>query len=298
MYPSDNTRDVLRLRDHLNGGFVRAMNSAGYETGVYGSSASIVPWAKDVFENLGFRRIRSSDDGPGSSSWARLGIHGPVDVDTDQQGYVANQQRLDLAALDEMKTDLAGWIQNNQRFAAVYLPQISHGPWGDVRSGGREKAPLARCQALGELQDKWLGDLVSFLREHGRLSRTLIVVTGDHGVRNSVEDPAFAAGVVDEYTYRVPFLLYASGVLDSPSAVPWVTSHIDIQPSLLDLLGISRDTDREQGRPLWDQALRCRRVSVERQVLLLESYTRRHVRERSNALRAAQRGSEHNPTPR
>jgi membrane-anchored protein YejM (alkaline phosphatase superfamily) len=255
IYPSDSSKDVVRLRDHVNGGLVRALNSAGYETGVYGSSASIVPWAKDVFGNLGFRRIHASDDGPGSASWASLGIHGAVDADADQQAYVENQQRLDLRALDEMKTDLDGWIRKDQRFAAVYLPQISHGPWGDVRSGGREKSPLARCQALGELQDRWLGDLVSFLRQHGRLSRTLIVVTGDHGVRNAVEDPAFAAGVVDEYTYRVPFLLYAPGVLDSPSKLPWVTSHIDIQPSVLDLLGISRDTDREQGRPLWQESL-------------------------------------------
>jgi glucan phosphoethanolaminetransferase (alkaline phosphatase superfamily) len=255
MYPSDSSKDTVRLRDRVNGGMVQALNSAGYETAVYGSSSSIAPWAKDVFGNLGFRRIHAADDGPGSSSWARLGIQGPVDPDADQQAYVVNQQRLDLRALDDMKTDLAGWIQNNQRFAAIYLPQISHGPWGDIRSGGQERSPLARCQALGELQDKWLGDLVNLLREHGRLSRTLIVVTGDHGVRNSVEDPAFAAGVVDDYTYRVPFLLYAPGVLDRATALPWVTSHIDIQPSILDLLGISRDTDREQGSPLWEEAL-------------------------------------------
>ncbi|MGB6942865.1 MAG: sulfatase-like hydrolase/transferase [Bryobacteraceae bacterium] len=255
MYPSDSSKDTVRLRDRVNGGMVRALNSAGYETAVYGSSSSIAPWARDVFGNLGFSRIHAADDGPGSHSWALLGIHGPVDPDADQQSFVVNQQRLDLRALDDMKTDLASWIQNNQRYAAIYLPQISHGPWGDIRSGGQERAPLARCQALGELQDKWLGDLVNFLRERGRLSRTLIVVTGDHGVRNSVEDPAFAAGVVDDYTFRVPFLLYAPGVLNQATTLPWVTSHIDIQPSILDLLGISRDTGREQGSPLWEQAL-------------------------------------------
>jgi len=255
MYPPDNSKDPSRFRDHVNSGMIRKLTDAGYETAVYGSSASILPWARDVFENLGFTRIRAADGGPGSSVWARLGILPGLSPNVDTQAYVMHQQKLDLLALDQLKADLQHWTESNQRFAAVYLPQISHGPWGDIRSHGQEKNLLARCRALAELQDGWLGQILSLLEQRGRLSRTLIVVTGDHGVRSSVEDPAFRMGVTDNYSFQVPFLLYAPGLLHSSNILHWITSHIDVAPSILDLLGVSRNTDYEQGTALWDERI-------------------------------------------
>jgi membrane-anchored protein YejM (alkaline phosphatase superfamily) len=100
-----------------------------------------------------------------------------------------------------------------------------------------------------------LGDILSLLEQRGRLSRTLIVVTGDHGVRSWVEDPAFSMGVTDNYSFQVPFLLYAPGVLHSSNILHWITSHIDVAPSILDMLGVSRNTDYEQGGALWDERI-------------------------------------------
>jgi len=255
MYPPDNSKDNVRFRDHVNSGMIRNLTAAGYQTAVYGSSASIAPWAKDVFENLGFAHIRAADGGPGSSAWAGLGIAGPIDAHIDKESYVMYQQGLDSLALNQMKADVQRWTESNQRFTAVYLPQISHGPWGDIRSNGRETNLLSRCRALAEVQDRWLGDMLTLLEQRGRLSRTLIVVTGDHGVRSPVEDPALTIGTTDSYTFQVPFLLYAPGVLPSTQIVPWVTSHIDVAPAILDLLGIARNTDEEQGTPFWDERI-------------------------------------------
>src|SRR5581483_4250481 len=159
---------------------------------------------------------------------------------------------LDLLALDRLKADVRHWNKAKQRFAAVYLPQISHGPWGDIRSNGQQTNLINRCRALVQVQDGWLGDLLRLLDEDGALSRTLIVVVGDHGVRTQVEDPALPTGVTDNYTYQVPFLLYSPQVLDTAVTLPWITSHIDVAPSILDLLGISRNAGDEQGMDLWD----------------------------------------------
>ena len=255
MYPPDNSKDNVRFKDNIAGGMIRHLTNSGYQTAVYGSSASLGPWAKPVFENLGFRHIVQTDGGPGSSAWARLGISGVVDPAVDLQSYIKYQQRLDLLALDALKNDIQRWTGDNQRFAAVYLPQISHAPWGDPRSDGREANLIARCPALVGVQDGWLGDLLNFLDKRSRLSRTLIVVAGDHGIRSPVEDPAFKAGASDSYTFQVPFLLYAPAVLHSTHVIPWVTSHIDVASSVLDLLGISRNIDDEQGGDIWDERL-------------------------------------------
>jgi len=254
MYPSDSSKDTVRFRDRVNTGLIPSLNSAGYETAVYGSSASIVPWAKDLFENLAFKHIRSSDDGPGSHSWDQLGIKG-ADPYADQQSYVVSQQKLDLRALADMKADLSKWIDRDQRYAALYLPQLSHAPWGDALRGGKETNLVARCRGLAEIQDQWLGDILTLLQQRGRLSKTLIVVTGDHGIRTSIEDPTLAVGVSDEYSFRVPFLLYAPGIVNATENLPWLTSHLDIEPSVLGLLGISRNTDNEEGGLLWDPRL-------------------------------------------
>ena len=75
-------------------------------------------------------------------------------------------------------------------------------------------------------------------KEKGRLDKTLIVILGDHGLRTRREYPPFHAGTLDDVTFHVPLVLYAPGVVESTVRIPWMTSHIDIAPSVLDLLGI------------------------------------------------------------
>jgi hypothetical protein len=59
---------------------------------------------------------------------------------------------------------------------------------------------------------------------------------------------------------QVPFLLYAPGVLGERQDVPWTTSHVDIAPSLLYLLGITAGRDLHLGAPVWDSRLTQRTV--------------------------------------
>jgi membrane-anchored protein YejM (alkaline phosphatase superfamily) len=66
-------------------------------------------------------------------------------------------------------------------------------------------------------------------------------------------------GVLDDYTFHVPLLLYAPGVF-SGEHVHTLTSHIDIAPSLLDLLGSSNRPQYFEGLPFWDASKANRRV--------------------------------------
>jgi len=200
-----------------------------------------------MYESVGFHRLVIGDP---------RGL--PVQTKlADWRAAVAR----DRLALQRLEEDIGLFIAQDRRYAAVFLPQIGHGPWPDIQdTSGR--TPQARCRDLVRLQDTWLGEIVAVLKSAGRLERTLIVVVADHGVRTVTEDPAFRAGTLDSYTFHVPLLLYAPSILSGHVSLPWITSHIDVGPSLLDLLGIDSNRELEQGAPVWDERLQNRTTYI------------------------------------
>jgi hypothetical protein len=90
------------------------------------------------------------------------------------------------------------------------------------------------------------------------LSNTVIVFTADHGIRDNVEDPAFRTGMIDSYSYQVPMMVYSTSAVHNRVDIPWLTSHIDIAPTVLDLMGIQSGRSLEEGAPIWQQSLRDR----------------------------------------
>lgn len=243
MYPSTGGR-LFRDGSRSIPGLMNSLKTAGYETGVY--IPSFLSREQQFYLMLGMRQISIADSG-----LYRAGH--------DQQTWRSAERR-DLVALRNLESEIAGFAARNQRFAAVYLPEIGHGPWVDVVSGGQEQDWVKRGRNVMILQDQWLGELIATLEKHKRLERTLIVITADHGVRTREEDPAFPAGRIDDYTFHVPLLIYAPGVRPSRADIPWVTSHIDISPSLLDLLGIRAGREYEEGSPVWDERLKDRAI--------------------------------------
>jgi hypothetical protein len=58
-------------------------------------------------------------------------------------------------------------------------------------------------------------------------------------------------------------LIYAPGVLQHSAIIDSPTSHIDITPTLLDLLGISSGRELEQGSPVYDPEIARRRLFLQ-----------------------------------
>ena len=112
----------------------------------------------------------------------------------------------------------------------------------------------ARGRALMLLQDSWLKEIVDQVRAAGRLQRTIIALTGDHGVRARAEDPALEPGTISDYTFRVPLLIHAPQTLSHTVVVSEPTSHIDLAPTILGLLGAVEPAGRMQGVPIWQRA--------------------------------------------
>lgn len=101
---------------------------------------------------------------------------------------------------------------------------------------------------------------MQMLEQQHQLDKTVIVITGDHGIRSSKEDSSFKSGMIDEYSFHVPLLIYSPKALDHPLTIAWLTSHVDVAPTVLDLLGVEAGREFEQGGPIWDTDLAKRQT--------------------------------------
>jgi hypothetical protein len=240
-YPPDYFGDSEHSK--MLPGLVRSLKTAGYRTGVYSTAP--------VAEGVG---------GQERTFYGALGADRVFIPATQGLAYGAQEEwraieQLDLQALRQLETDFRSSAAEGKRFLGVYLPQLAHEPWVDVRGSGTERDPIRRRINLMRLEDLRLHELLQTLEESGRLDHTLVVVTFDHGIRSPQADPSFREGQVDDLAVHVPFFLYAPGIVKERTDLPWVTSHIDIEPSLLDLLAVSGGRDGEAGSAVWASAL-------------------------------------------
>jgi hypothetical protein len=225
-------------------GFLQRLNSMGYQTAVFSPlRAPGVPDAA-LFEAMGFRQQ----------------VYPQSAVTNYDQGQSWQQERMtaDLDTLHLLETQLDQWIKQKRPFAAAFLPQIAHSPYPDGKDGQSAAELQDRGQIILEKEDAWLGELLTLLQKDGQLDNTIVVVVGDHGLRNLSENPEMRRGTVDETAFHVPLIIHASRALDHTENIPWLTSHIDVVPTILDLLGASDGRESEQGTPIFNLALKDR----------------------------------------
>ena len=106
----------------------------------------------------------------------------------------------------------------------------------------------------GELThvDTQLGRLVEQLRASGRLERTLVVVTADHGEGLGEHGEPSHSVLVYESTMHVPLILSNPTLFDEPWVVDdRVGGLVDLAPTLLSLLGLPA-LDATDGRDLFE----------------------------------------------
>jgi arylsulfatase A-like enzyme len=230
-------------------GLPRLLAPLGYETAYYEPYNWRAEPEEEMFHAMGFQHAVFPD----AASFPR-----PPREDGSQPEWKAVRIARDLAALRLLERDLAGWLGEKRPFVTAVLPQAGHIPWPDSDADARSKTFPQRGRAMLAMQDAWLGELLSLLEQHGQLTNTLIVVVGDHGVRSRQEDPNFASGMLDDYAFHVPLMIYAPRVLDHTERISWLTSHIDVAPTLLDLLGVEQGREFEQGSAIWNSDLQKR----------------------------------------
>jgi phosphoglycerol transferase MdoB-like AlkP superfamily enzyme len=244
-YPIDEPKFVFGpVQNDRPPDFLRLLRSRGYTSAIFSPLKSSGISDDVVFRVLGFENqyypSSAISDYNGEPSW--------------RQARIA----ADEATLQLLLQQIKQWNSIGQRFVAAFAPQISHYPYPD---NDRDNSPAGlkrRARALLSDQDAWLGEIVNLLRTENQLQNTIIVIVGDHGPRTIEENPALRRGTIDETAFHVPLFIYAPRALKQTHEISWLTSHIDLAPTILDLLGESRNRSVEQGAPIWDAALQQR----------------------------------------
>ena len=109
-----------------------------------------------------------------------------------------------------------------------------------------------------DLQDAWLAELLDVIAAGRRLDRTVVALTADHGLRTRAEYPPLRVGFLSDIMFRVPLLIYAPQAIAAPTRLEAPTSHIDLAPTLLALLGVPEAAGRMHGIPVWQRTRRDR----------------------------------------
>ena len=107
----------------------------------------------------------------------------------------------------------------------------------------------AKYNAAINFVDSEIGRLINFLKKEGIYDQTLIVLTGDHG-DNHMRDGIFVGHFgLYERVIHVPLIL-AGGGLPSNRRVKSFVQHIDIVPTILDILSIDSNSFYFDGKSL------------------------------------------------
>lgn len=245
LYPSNRATGFLPLHEEAKvPGLIRSLAEAGYATAAYFPMRQTFESDEKMFIAMGVQQQRF-----------------PTAKVTWKPGESVGWKKMlarDQEAVNFLVTDIAQWSAAKKPFVAAIFPQVGHGPWQDIKGNG-ESDVLARGREVIRLQDEMLGQIVSALHRSQVERKTLIVITGDHGLRTSREYPPLVGGLADSISFHVPLMIHAPGISDGKRIVTWITSHIDVGPTLLDLLGIeSQQRDYEQGLPIWDERIQDR----------------------------------------
>jgi hypothetical protein len=104
--------------------------------------------------------------------------------------------------------------------------------------GGPQHAELeyARYVNAAHHLDSQIGRVLDFLRRDGSLDDTIVLITGDHGEEFWEKGRKGHNSEFHEEQIRVPLVLWIPG--DGGHVVDSDTSHVDIAPTLLPLLGV------------------------------------------------------------
>ncbi len=95
--------------------------------------------------------------------------------------------------------------------------------------------------------DNWLGKLFKFLQEEGILEDTMIIIFSDHGEIMYHHPGFFDHHGLYEETIHCPLILYVPGI--RPKRVKHLAQHIDVAPTLLELLALPPD-EKMEGKSL------------------------------------------------
>jgi len=191
--------------------------------------------------------------------WSHLGFGTLIDPGNlppivTENAFEKNLKK-DEQAFDAVREAVLG-AQSRGRKALVFLSTtLGHYEW---KAGPADQRLPGRLKIYGICReyDRMLGELLGALEGAGLGDDLIVVVTGDHGLRNEAEfDSLGERMMLGKASFNVPFLLYAPGLVAEERRLSYATSHIDITPTLLEMIGAPAGGYFFQGESLLDPNL-------------------------------------------
>ena len=107
-------------------------------------------------------------------------------------------------------------------------------------------------EAEAAMLDGLLGELIEGLRSRGRLDKTLVIITSDHG--ENIGEHGMVDHILSLYetTLHVPLILRYPGYFEGGKVDERLVSLVDVRPTVLELAGLSRDPSEGEARSLAD----------------------------------------------
>lgn len=176
---------------------------------------------------------------------------------------IGNQHKQKWASLAEsyeqdqlLYKEMITWIENTEGKKFAWLHMLTtHKPYDPIESLAPKVVPKGlKGQALqyaAEVQevDQIIGDLVTYLKESGRLEKTAIVLTSDHG-EGFGEHKMYEHGhTLQSEVTHVPLIVVAPQL--EPGKESRTVSTLDSWPTLMDIVGGTL-SDTISGRSLFD----------------------------------------------
>ena len=93
--------------------------------------------------------------------------------------------------------------------------------------------------------------VIDYLRQTGELNNTIIMYTGDQGYFLGEHDLMDKRWMYEE-AFRMPFIVYAPGLVKPGSVNSWLISNTDFAPTILALAGANKTPEYMQGRSFTD----------------------------------------------
>ena len=145
--------------------------------------------------------------------------------------------------------------RKNKPFFLVYLPAAPHHPYVvpdesfqvvKPETSDKELNSWQRYQNSIHYADHVVGRLVDNLEKKGLMKNTLFFLFADHG-EAFFQHPGnyLHALYIYEENVHVPFLIYNKNLFPEKHDYPGISRHIDILPTVLDILGIPLETEHE-----------------------------------------------------
>jgi membrane-anchored protein YejM (alkaline phosphatase superfamily) len=228
------------------------LQQQGYQLGIYTSARFSYPeFDRTIFARVPAAQLHDSADNYEADDWERGWRNDPARV-SDLLAFLAARDREQpfFAFMFFESTHYRYYFPEESVIRTPYARDLA---LDDLASP--ENAELSRARYINAAHhlDGQIGRILDFLRADGRMGDTVVLITGDHGEEFYEKGRKGHNSEFHEEQIHVPLVLWIPG--DAGRAVERVTSHVDIVPTLLPLLGVRNPTaDYALGADLRDGA--------------------------------------------